>query len=483
MPRDNIKDILTFDDEIVPKNNKLLDLDEEFSTSDNENEIVEISHRKIPKFDSNEFISVIKNEIEQELNNQEEVNAQISSKENHNNSQKNVTNETQESSRVQIQEKQNTRRTDRIEPESLIDWKNGKIVPTGEDYKKVKFDPSQFDSRKNNKIPIIITRSLIILVFLILITLGLKNIIFPKQDIDENLVAQIVNKTTNQTGFNLDEGAHIAEQFVYQGLSLSNYTQSNNENQKNPIDFFFKDPLNPSSNLIIPDGFKAKDDKSNYDLQTIGKTVFIAAPRVVKQISYTPTSGDYYVTTIIQLEDQQKGKTNKQLTFHMSVYYNQKDKTYSIVPNSFSLVPNIELQDANKIPKALKIGSEEEPNKELKPILKPLVQSFLIEFAKSSDEHHDSIKQYLVENPDPSLYRGYAGEFKLANENPDLAIEYNVYNTSDANVFKILVSSKWTNSYFSFTSNNILTIRKTADGKYLVEKYAPYVYLEDKENK
>lgn len=351
-----------------------------------------------------------------------------------------------------------------------IDKKNKKIIPTGSQTKirteKVKVKTSDFDERKNLNVKWLIARGIFIAVALVVLFLGIKNTYFPKQIYTPEEIHNLVVNSMGMTGFNLEIGKHLVEGFTDTLLS------DKPDREELLREFYLTDQTGSQS---IPFYYKSNDSTN---------TILIG-PTVVQAKTYDENQGDFVVTSFVETREINKvdpeqtvGKIDRKwITLHINVFYDTVEQNYSIIPETVALKAPIALMSASDISVAEKPGVGD-ADKDLADRLAPTINGFIREWGKATENSHESLLQYIPKEADPSLYRGFGGQFWLDGE-PASAISKEAYHTNDPNEFKVITATRWTDGLNVFVSKDVVTLRVVSDeeGKFVVTKFAPFVYI------
>ena len=81
----------------------------------------------------------------------------------------------------------------------------------------------------------------------------------------------------------------------------------------------------------------------------------------------------------------------------------------------------------------------------------------------------------IPSNPPVELVSGFGGTLSISNNS---AVSYKIYDTDTAGEYKVDANITWKDQDdVSFTGRYIITVKETSDKKYLVTKFAPYLFI------
>lgn len=359
----------------------------------------------------------------------------------------------------------------RKKSEKYVDSKNMKIIPFGGN--KVK--STDFDKRKNRLLPLKWFRILLVLFLIGLFALGFKNTIFPPNTYSVSEIESIANNVSGNNGFPKERGQAFAEQFLKFYLNLNNDDKYNHQ----MLGQFYSGEIQETGTF-----------SGNRKVlgNSVNKQTVVGEPKTFEIISTTPESALYKVSALVTdptgavIDPETNLAKTKWVSFAINVYYNSKTGKLAITQDSPTRIPTYKIEDTQRVPKAEKIGTGEVESSNNSDIL-PTINGFLRGYAVSSVDNYDEILQYVKENPDKDLISGFDNQVELANpENPISDII--LYKTENQNEWKADIKVKWKDKEKSldtpnaeYTSRYVVTIKKTKDNKYLVTKFAPYLYI------
>ena len=360
--------------------------------------------------------------------------------------------------------------------DKFIDKKKLKIKPFGGNKSKNKKTVARvndFDSRKNAQITVKIFRSIMLVIIVGLFLFGLKNTFMPSHVYTQEDITAIAQQAVGQTGFPMNRGRAFAEQFTSAYFEFS----SDNEILSTKVNSFYNGKTGAASTSIVRNG---------KNVQTL-----VSAPVVFSEIAVSDKVATYSVSALVT---NREGKTvtddgslaTKWLALNVTVYYDSKTQELSIAKDSPQLIPSYGVGDNADQPPADVVGTGV-AIPDLYPSMGPTINGFLKAYGKATSESHADIDQYVSAKPDPSLYAGFGGKFRMADgEKPLESNSVQIFPESDKegnNTWKVVVTVPWEDASstdnrdtLAYSGKYVLTIKKTSDNKYYVETFRPYVY-------
>lgn len=355
-----------------------------------------------------------------------------------------------------------------------IDRKNKKIKPTGGERSIRKVKAKEFDDRKNPSVTAKVVRILLSVVIIFLIGLGVKNTFFPEQIYTPQEIDMLVKNSMGETGFPLERGKQFVEEFTKELLSTDRSDSAANAR----LARFVSDYENSAVSAV------------NFPFLTVrsgSQQRVLSDPTVYEYDTIAPYLGRYRVTTLVSDDDGEdsaivnNNKIDKShwVTLYMNVFYDTQKNTMSIIKDTVTLLPPYAISTDSDLPRADVIGTGEE-DKEATEKLRPTINGFFSAFASASQNSHEEILQYIVENPDPSLYQGFGGNVTLAGS-PSESINFIVYKSENSNEWRVLSTVRWKDAKTSkqsieYVSKYVLTILQFEE-KTLVSRVVPYTYV------
>lgn len=351
--------------------------------------------------------------------------------------------------------------------DKFINKNKKRIIPTGAKASKVR--ARDFDSRKNSLLFIKLIRLFVFVFVLFLFGLGIKNTYFPVQIYTPEEIEQIALSAIGDTGFPLERGRALAEEF------LKYYVSGDMSDIANAqiLSAFYNGRHSSSSSV-----------SSNKRDFTEVRQKPLTDPIMFEQASYFPYSGLYKFSILMSDSDGATLGSDSKLRAHwmsfaINVYYDKETDTLSIHPDSPILIPTYKVDKSSIIPFEEPLGNGT-INDDMVKTLTPTIDGFITAFAKVSDKSHNEINQYIPSTQPIDLISGFGGELKLSGSSKD-SIRKTVYNTDDPNIWKVDVKVNWVSEQVTgvssvYPSRYVMTIQKTSDDVYLVVKFTPYIY-------
>lgn len=378
--------------------------------------------------------------------------------------------------------KKNRRKTEELfyeeedeeETEERIDKKRKRIIPTGGEKSMKEIKAKEFDSRKNAATTARAIRAVVTGMFIILFAFGLKNTFFPKNNFSREDIEQMILATTNETGFPIERGRQLVEEFTYELLTTDRSDQAAN------------------TRLFKYLSKEKGDESSTQDLSFMNVEGFSQQKVLMKPSVYdiTPVSTNvtrYLVTAVVSDDsgdfEESIGSASNDISHRvslgMTVYYNEENNNLYIVRDTVSLIPNTIVADSSELPDKKDYGTPIDPQNEIVETLRSTVYGFISEYAEASPENKDGLSQYVSSNATSDIYNGFDGGVILNGE-PAQAINYKVYEESEG-LWKVEAIVSWrdaqaSNDSIVYNSRYLLTIEKSGE-KNLVSKILPYTYI------
>lgn len=361
------------------------------------------------------------------------------------------------------------------DPDKFIDKKKMKLKPFGgkksKKSKKSFARAKDFDDRKNTLTLVRALRLLMIVVVIGLFGMGIKNTFWPSHVYTQDDISAIAQQSIGQTGFPMNRGAALAEQFTEAYFNFD----SENDNSGKVLSSFYKGRGETAAGAI---------EKNGKNKQRI-----LIAPRVFSQNAVSENIANFYVNTLVTDRhgnefDEGGNQTSKWVALSVTIYFDSETQELSIAKDSPQIIPSYEVGSTEVQPEAEKLGTGQ-ADPEIYESMKPTIDGFLKAFAASSADSHADVDQYVKADPDPALLSGFAGKFKVADETLD-ASTASIYPVSDKegnHEWKVDLTVKWEDSTstdnrdnLSYTGRYVMTVEKSKDGKFFVTAFRPYVY-------
>ena len=370
--------------------------------------------------------------------------------------------------------------TQNEDPDKYIDKKRKKIIPTGgkksrpRGEKTKKFQgTSRFDGRKNAANTIKMARIAVIIGLVGLFGFGIKNTFF-QQIPNANEIAAIARQTNGDTGYPVERGQALAEQFAQAYLTYD----STNDNDRT-LSYFYngteKTTTIPSVTTRVFDGSV--------------KQSTLVDPKTFDVIAGNSYSYTFYVSTLVT--DLQNGQTNKAgeqssrwVALAINVLYDKKHNEMSISQDSPSLVPSFKVSkgDVYSDTPGEKLGTGDADDVAFKAMT-PTITGYLTAYAASNSVKHSKLNQYIETKPDSSVIDGFSGKFDFVNDESSFSGQaYPVSSGDNNNEWKVDLKVGWKDAQsekqkgITYTGHYVMTIKKR-DSKYFVEKFVPYTYV------
>lgn len=345
---------------------------------------------------------------------------------------------------------------DDVKQEEYIDYKKKKIKPLGG--KKSKIKDKDLDDRKNKLNMISMLRLFIFICIIIAFALGIKNTWFPERVYTNRDIANIAVSAIGKTGFPLERGRAFSQEYLYH--YLNNTEESRELLQKFGSDNRQIQNKSQQKPALIPILYSEQTD--NYYSGIYKYSVYV-----------TDFNGKTYN------EDEHK-EVGHWLSFMVQVYYDNENDSLTAIDTPTLIPTYIIDNDNSKIPQAEKLGTGEIADKEVQEEAEPTIKGFIKAFMDVDKNNYDEIVQYIPSDKPLALINGFGGTVKLADKSN---INYKIYKTENANSYiaevDLQLQNAQTNPIGSGTIYNakyVLRFEKTSDNKYLVTKFAPYLY-------
>lgn len=348
---------------------------------------------------------------------------------------------------------------DDVKQEEYIDYKKKKIKPLGG--KKSKIKDKDLDDRKNKLNMISMLRLFIFICIIIAFALGIKNTWFPERVYTNRDIANIAVSAIGKTGFPLERGRAFSQEYLYH--YLNNTEESRELLQKFGSDNRQIQNKSQQKPALIPILYSEQTD--NYYSGIYKYSVYI-----------TDFNGKTY-------NEEEHKEVGHWLSFMVQVYYDNENDSLTAIDTPTLIPTYIIDNDNSKIPQAEKLGTGEIADKEVQEDADPTIKGFIKAFMDVDKNNYDEIVQYIPSDKPLALINGFGGTVKLADKSN---INYKIYKTENTNSYiaevDLQLQNAQTNPIGSGTIYNakyVLRFEKTSDNKYLVTKFAPYLYSKD----
>lgn len=357
--------------------------------------------------------------------------------------------------------------------DKFINKNKKKIIPMGAKASKIR--ARDMDKRKNKAVAIKLVRFIAVIITLFIIFVGIKNTYFPKQIYTPEEIVNISLSAIGNTGFPLERGRALAEEFLKYYVSGDVSDMAN----KQLLSEFYNGRHSTSNSI--------SGDKRDF---AEVKQKAITDPIMFEEKSYSSYNGIYKFSVLMSDSDGATLGNDSKLRAHwmsfaINVFYDKDTDTMSIHPDSPTIIPTYKIASSSIIPFEEPLGNGV-VNDDMIKTLTPTIDGFITAFAKVTDKSHNEIDQYIPAKQPIELISGFGGELKVSGKNRD-SIKKTVYNTDDPNIWKVDVKVDWVSEQVTgvssvYPSRYVMTIQRTSDDVYLVTKFSPYVYEKKKNN-
>lgn len=368
-----------------------------------------------------------------------------------------------------------------------IDTKKKKLKPVGSQ-KRIRV--SDLDARKDLRANKFRVQTAVLVLVGGLFAFGAYNAIFPEKPHTDEEIAMIALEVTGASTFPVEGGEGFATDFMEAYLTLGD------------------DPVRDRVLNYYYTGSMDATSSSSGDIGVSASSTFqqeiIYGPTVYESRAVRPSSGNYVIGALVQdtaldsegntIEPPIDGSNAHWVFFNVNVYYDEANNTYSITPDSPTLVSPNEAGATPDVPDAVQLGSGAR-NSDLEESLNSLVNGFIQGYASTTPNDYSSIEQYIVSNPPPALTQGLGGEYQVAEGNRGVTFE--AYPDNETGEVKVRVIVQWERTAtgstdedsgggqnreatVTYTSQYVMTlVPQGGDGRYLVSNFAPEYYIED----
>lgn len=352
----------------------------------------------------------------------------------------------------------------------FIDKENKKLIPFGGKRSKRLIKSSDFDDRKNKLATTKIMRFIIMSFILLLFLFGLKNTFFPSHVYTGEQIKRFAKEGAGLTDFPRERGEAFVESFMESFLTFDRTRPELND----ILSYFYGES-----------GFATVGyEKMNMRLGTEAKQHILIAPKVYDVKMLTDYSALFKVNAYVSNTDGTdtfgKDTNGRWLSFAINVYYDKDVDTLAITPDSPSIIPTSNIGRLSDVPPRAPFGNGK-VNQQIGPAINPTINGFVEAYANSSIASHDSIKQYISDKNDISLYNGFGGTVKL-NGPPGSAIKRTIYDGDDG-IYRVDLTVKWIDTIASgdnhqveYTAKYVMRVNPQGEGKYLVSSFVPYTF-------
>lgn len=370
----------------------------------------------------------------------------------------------------------------RFKEGDFVDEKNKKLKPFGSTRKKLK--TKDFDERKNKRQKALIIQIAVFSILFLIAGLGLKNAFFPPEYISSKEITQLVKTETNNKNYPLDKAEGFAKEFA-----KTYFIINDKQDLTSILSYYYDGEINSSS-------FSGNLSSTSQYKQTL-----LIGPNTYKKTALTPNVGNFVMGAYIKPEiipetniitdpnnpeQLPTPEVEEQSPFWMfisiNVYYDKNADSFAITKDSPTIVPPVEVVNNGRIPNDKPLGNGETSN-DLDDEVSATVIGFIKGYAVSSVKEHSAVDQYITDNTDITLIRGFNRSFEISgSEQNQEQISFEAYLTDNPNIVKVKAQVSWIKKIneetsSAFKSQYVLTLTKQANNKYLVSKFSPYYYV------
>lgn len=307
------------------------------------------------------------------------------------------------------------------------------------------------------------------------VLLGLGRLVIPQHQWSESDIKSISQVANGSTGFPMEQGAGIAEQFI------KAYITSTDPSSSAMLDVFYNGTTlkdangkdnNPSTNQNTPDGIEQR---------------IVSGPTLYNEASASSEVATYLLGTVVYRFDTKAnrpvvsadGKTPeyKWVFYQVDVHYDKNTEKFVIAKNSPIRVPDPRISDVSQIPQYKKPGNGQEATDIDTKQMQDLVTTFFKAWANSDESAMVNITDSTSK---PSVHRGMNGELQISGD-PSFVV-YGPPSTDQ--YYRALVTVNWKEPLgpdgngYTQTSMYVLKLKKTGN-KFIVFDVQPYMYIPD----
>jgi len=372
---------------------------------------------------------------------------------------------------------QRSKSADEEYSDEFVDRKNLKLKPFGKDSKK-RAKVGDFDQRKNLEGQRRVYRGVFIAAVLAVVGFGFYQTFWPQQTLSVAEVQNIAALQSGETGFPTTKGEGFAISFIDSLLNVDPGDE-NSAKRSAALSYFY--------------GTDGGNDQAFSDaMATVGsvRQQVVYGPVALDSTALTANAASYEVGVLLSTSDSGTGAQDPEaeagnlrwVAFNVNVYYDEKNDSFAIAPNSPSLMPAPAVKAPSTVPAGEPLGESIDDYPES---IKATVTGFLDGYRQSSKGNIDKILQYIGTDADESLRDGLNGRYQFATpDDPETSIEMQVFRPGSTNSeLKVLLKVDWQipvggESSVTLPSHYVLTLNSQGSGDYKVTKFAPYYWTE-----
>lgn len=330
-------------------------------------------------------------------------------------------------------------------------------------------------------------RTITVFLVMTILALAVFNVLVPKKQYSITDIQSIARSASGDTGFPLQEGAGIAQQFIqayiqsgsasdqllsvfYNGMTMSSVTNGDGTtgSQSNSI----SNPANIEQDIQY--------GPYVYEEQAVA-TDGSSATYKVGALVYRKNTIDGSIIT------SSDGKTPlyRWLFYQVDVYYDKDKEMFTVSSDSPTLVAEPRMSQGNAAPDADLPGDKEEKDDLENDSMQSLVTQFFTAWSKSDDTALSVLIDHKESKPSVNFNKsnnvGLGGAVELAGDP-----SYKIYGPPASDkYYRALVTVQWKetineNSSYTQTSKYVLKLKKSGTGsesKFYVIDVQPYLYM------
>lgn len=346
---------------------------------------------------------------------------------------------------------------------------------------------NQLDVRKNLKRNDKVVQTMTLGLLGLIVAFGAWNSVAPDDSLTPDEVATIVNQQVGKTKFPLESGRGFATDFMRAYLSMNSDSTAGQV-----LNYYYNGTMDSSVGNTGSSNSVGRSATGSY------KQEIVYGPTVYSNRSLTDNSGSYTIGALVKSNQEKKDGANSTnvdnglqwVFFNVNVYFDNNSQSFSIAPDSPTLIPNTEVEPQQNVPKSLPLVPNASDDKDLGKRIQSTVEGYINGFATATPTDHSSLDQYVSSSADTSVFKGLGGVYKLSDSGS--AISYETYPVdSDATQLKVRVKVTWTYqpqtndddtdsnaAKVDYTSQYVMTLDKT-NNRYEVSRFQPEYFAPD----